>query len=125
MRELSDHEDIGDIESEHSFDSILMYEQMINDDLVANIEAEEEMIHDDSLPQTPEIPTNISDTTVSFERSAERKRELRILNQPSESDTEAECSYLENDSQTKKKSKNDDVPPYEQLRLNKTKYLRL
>ena len=36
-----------------------MYEQMINDDLVANIEAEEEMIHDDSLPQTPEIPTNI------------------------------------------------------------------
>ena len=81
-----------------------MYEQMINDDLVANIEAEEEMIHDDSLPQTTEIPTNTSDTTVSFERSVERKRELSILNQPqpSESDTEAECSYLENDSQTKK-----------------------
>ena len=88
-----------------------MYEQMINDDLVADIEA-------DRLPQTPEIPTNISHTTVSFDRSAKRKRDRKILDQSSGSDTAAECSYTEHDSQTKKHRDNEDVSAYMQLRLD-------
>ena len=132
--ELSDHEDIGDIDSEHSVDNNRavelhslrrstvivdnkMYEKMLNDDFVAKIEADEQMFNDDGLPQTPEIPTNISDTIVSFERSYERKRNIRILNQSSGSDTAAESAYIEHGSQTKKKRDYDDVPPHKQLRI--------
>ena len=133
---LSGHEDIEDIDAEHfnkravEFHSLQrnsvivnskMYEQMLNDDFGGKIEADEQIFNDDRLPQTPEIPTNISDATASFERSAERKRKLRILNQSSglDSDTAEECSYIiKHGFQTKKKRDNDDVTPFMQLRMN-------
>ena len=133
---LSDHEDIEDIDSEHfnkravEFHSLQrnsvivnskMYEQMLNDDFGGKIEADEQIFNDDRLPQTPEIPTNISDATASFERSAERKRKHRILNQSSglDSDTAEECSYIiKHGFQTKKKRDNDYVTPFMQLRMN-------
>ena len=90
------------------------YEQM-SDDIVA----EEEMINDEesNVPRTPEVPANSFDNTVLFDRSAGKKRALNILEQSgSETDNDG-STFIEYDNQEKKK-RDEEIPPYMQLRLN-------
>ena len=91
-----------------------LYEQM-SDDIVA----EEEMINDEesNVPRTPEVPANSFDNTVLFDRSAGKKRALNILEQSgSETDNDG-STFIEYDNQEKKK-RDEEIPPYMQLRLN-------
>ena len=88
-----------------------LYEEMIDDDIIE----EEEIINDEiddetnSGPQTPRVPANSGDTTVHFDRSAKKKRELNILSETSGSVTDNDGStFIEYD---------EEVSPYMQVRL--------
>ena len=113
-QEEQEHPEIEDMDSEIA-DSELdrLYQQMSDDEI---LEEEEEIINSElddetnSGPQTPIVPANSGDTTVHFDRSAQKKRALNILNKSSGSVTDNDGStFIEND---------EEVSPYMQVRLN-------
>ena len=113
--EHHEYQEIEESGSELDDSELDKYYEQMSDDIVAG----EEMINDEesNVPRTPEVPANSFDNTVLFDRSAGKKRALNILEQSgSETDNDG-STFIEYDNQEKKK-RDEEIPPYMQLRLN-------